>query len=203
MRWFILVLTAGLACACSAQLTSARAIPMAMLKIPPSNTDKEIQEAEEAPIPLPKPDSPLLPTLAEEEFEDAFMHVASCYDFHIPPQVLKGSHDKVRVPCLMKGFEKAMQGQPEVPVNTRILSLKALGREIYSVGQGLTLELSPVRYFPKLCVEPPIVGGTFPPAMRCSNLRFEDGTDKYSLTGSNLWYLLYRKAAQDAQQKGP
>ena len=171
---------------------------------------EEVKPPRPDPIPsatVAEPKPPPLPSLNKQEFTDAFMNVASCYDFHIPSGAFQGFDEKVKVvrytPCLLKGLETMMLGGPEPQVTGQTLFLKPLKRGIYVIREGLTLELDVGGYDPRLCVEPSVVGGTFPPALRCSNLGHFVGTNRYSLTGIVPLYLLSREAEKETQRESP
>lgn len=203
MRYLTLLLPVWLASACAAQQSKYEDIALPVVELELEEVKKVERTEPEEEIP-PKP--PALPALTKRQFEDAFWRVASCYDFHIPPGASQGFSDEVRLvvynPCLLTGFESAIDAQSEVNVKVSVTKLSVSEPGIYAVRPGLTLELQPEPDWPRLCVEPTLVGGTFPPEMRCGVLPHELGTNKYSFVSLSLWYLLIREV-EDDQGKDP
>ena len=216
MKQIALMLTAWLASACAAQQATTETVPMASVELTPAvvvEAPKDVESSDTEPAEEEltferETPPPPMPTLTQEEFNDAFMGVASCYDFHIPSSAQKGFADRVKLviyePCLMAGIEQAvLKGAPIPQSATTSLSLAPVRPGIFEIRPGLTLELTPGRRDPQLCVTPDVVGGTFPESMRCSNLGHYVGSDRYSLAGLTGWYVLFREAAKDAQQNAP
>lgn len=209
MKRTALMLTAWLASACAAKQATTETVPMATVVFAETSAEepgegaepaKEEEQVAKTPEPLPP-----LPTLTQEEYNDAFMRVATCYDFHIPPAAQKGFSDKIKLviyePCFLENLEQSMlQGVSLVQPTASTLTVAPIRPFIFEIKPGLTLELSPEGRDPQLCVTPDVVGGTFPAALRCSNLAHEIGTDKYSLVGLTGFYMLGREAEKAAQQ---
>ena len=212
MKQIALMLTAWLASACAAQQATTETVPMASVELTPTVAvetpadaeSSDVEPTEEALTFEREEPPPELPTLTEREFSDAFMSVASCYDFHIPPGAYRGFADRIRLviyePCMLAIIEQAMQsGKPMTQPTSRSLSLAPIQPGIFEVRPGLTLELDPEGRGPRLCVTPDVVGGTFPASMRCSNLGYYVGSDKYSLVEITGFYVLGREAEKTAQ----
>lgn len=137
-------------------------------------------------VAVKKPKAKPMKTLTEEEFVDAFMKIASKYEFHIPNGAMSGFNDKVKVDVFTPSALEAM-ANGQIRLSTSKITLKKVGDKIYQVENGVRLEVDGRK--PKLCVTPEAVGGKFPPELACENLPGL-GADRYSLISILPLYLL-------------